>query len=50
MTHDGRMKRGKLNFEKGLLDNEDTKYFLENRPVEKPKKEVKKSGRSPKHS
>lgn len=30
MTHEGRLKRGKENFNKGLLNNEDTKYFLEN--------------------
>lgn len=30
MTHDGRMTRGKANYEAGLLDNEDTKYFMEN--------------------
>lgn len=29
MTHEGRMQRGKENYEKNrLLDNEDTKYYL----------------------
>lgn len=45
MTHEGRMERGKKNYESGkksLLDNADTKYFLENKPKDKPKpKETK---------
>lgn len=38
------MQRGEENFKKGLLENADTKYYLENKPlVEAPKeqKEVK---------
>lgn len=39
MTHEGRLTRGEENFKAGLLDNEDTKYFLENKPAEEtPKK------------
>jgi len=41
MSHEGRMKRGKENFDKNiLLDNEDTKYYLANvkKKEEKPKK------------
>jgi hypothetical protein len=39
MSHEGRMSRGKENYEKNiLLDNEDTKYYLAN--VDK-KEEVK---------
>lgn len=41
MTHLGRMERGKLNADSGkLLDNEDTKYYLANKP--KPKAGGKK--------
>lgn len=39
MTHEGRMKRGEKNYAIGLLDNEDTRYFLEHK--EEPKPEVK---------
>ena len=38
MTHDGRMARGKENVEKNiLLDNEDTKYYLEHKVGENEK-------------
>ncbi len=49
MTHEGRMARGKANFEAGkLLNNEDTKYYLANKTEEKveetePKKTKKKT-------
>ena len=46
MTHEGRMLRGEANYKLGLLNNADTKYYLENKPVAakpkakpKPKKE-----------
>ena len=48
MSHDGRMARGKDNFSKNiLLDNEDTKYYLANREevkkdIEEDTKPVKK--------
>ena len=52
MTHEGRLQRGKKNYEAGkLLDNEDTKYYLANLPKEekqeeeKPKKKVKKNSK-----
>jgi hypothetical protein len=45
MTHEGRMTRGKFNFDNRiLLDNEDTKYFLEHSkalPKEETKEEIK---------
>ena len=43
MTHEGRMARGKENYSKGIFDNIETKYFLENqpKPVEKEVKEIK---------
>ena len=41
MTHEGRMRRGKVKVSKGIEDN-DTIYFLANKPQkEKPKEEVK---------
>ncbi len=45
MTHEGRMLRGEQNYLSGnkkLLENEDTKYFLENKPKEEEKPEPKK--------
>lgn len=40
MTHEGRMLRGAENFSKNiLLDNEDTKYYLANKPKEEIKEE-----------
>ena len=41
MSHEGRMARGEENFNEGFLDNEDTRYFLENKEEVKPVKEVK---------
>ena len=47
MTHDGRMARGEANFKANkLLNNEDTKYYLANKPAEKkeepkPKEKLK---------
>lgn len=45
MTHEGRMQRGKANFEANInLDNEDTKYYLENKKENpKPSKSLKKA-------
>ena len=48
MTHEGLMARGEEKLSRGISDYE-TEYFLEHKPkeeVEKPKKEVKKSGKS----
>jgi hypothetical protein len=50
MSHEGRMRRGKENADKGILeDNADTIYYLEHREKiteeitdEKPKKKTKK--------
>jgi len=43
MTHEGRMNRGKKNFEAGkLLENEDTKYYLQTLSKETPKLEEEK--------
>ena len=44
MTHEGRMSRGKEKLSKGVTDSE-TKYYLDNKPKEEPKKEVKKDGK-----
>lgn len=41
MTHEGRMTRGEENFKNGLLENEDTKYFLKNKEVSKEEKKTK---------
>jgi hypothetical protein len=44
MSHEGRMARGKENYFKGLINNADTQYFLENQEQPKePKKEKKKN-------
>lgn len=39
MTHEGRMARGMINEKLGLLDNEDTKYYLEHREGTEQKEE-----------
>jgi len=58
MTHEGRLYRGKINYENGILDNEDTKYYVESlknkklqieeKPIkkeEKPKEKPKKESK-----
>ena len=46
MTHDGRMARGEANVKANiLLDNADTKYFLDNKPKE-VKKDDKRNSKS----
>ena len=54
MTTEGRLRRGKENYEAGkLLNNSETLAYiatLKKEPVEKPKEEVKKSGKSNKRN
>jgi len=50
MTHEGRMTRGEANYKVGLLDNEDTKYYIKEKKINPvpPKEELKVSEEKPK--